>query len=244
MRRAERKLQLSHNIVGDDVRDRDVKESTGVETDDLRSIILGLHLFGPRVIGNEESDSFKLSEINAMAEKVITMRREQMLGKAGQKFEVNPVDPLDGERSAASVFDPGLNEASYLAWVKEFQEASESSGSTIAELGSGRNLPEDKHQKLEAARKKAEEKKLAKWEAHGYRSLSVKSPICSAGLDMMTDSGSVQFVYGDCTQPFRVCPSEPAVIFRLSFCWIFFVVILLESFWGVMFPLVLFLLEG
>jgi hypothetical protein len=38
MRRAERKLQLSHNVVGDDM-DWEGKEMAGVETGNLRSII-------------------------------------------------------------------------------------------------------------------------------------------------------------------------------------------------------------
>ncbi|KAH9788538.1 putative helicase CHR10 [Citrus sinensis] len=220
MRRAERKLRLSHNVVGDDVVDREVKERTAVETDDLRSIIFGLHLFDPKAINNEESDDLRLSGLNSMVEKVIAMRHEQVSGKAGRKFEVNPValleesDLLMHESFASATSYPDLDEASYRSWVEKFKEASESSSNTIAESGRRRS-PEDKQRKLEAARRKAEEKKLAKWEANGYQSLSVKTPVCSPGGDMMSDSGSVQFVYGDCTHPFRVCPSEPAVI--LSF---------------------------
>ena len=81
-------------------------------------------------------------------------------------------------------------------------------------MGNRKKLPEDKHFKLEAARKKTEEKKLAKWEAHGYHSLSAKDPICPVDGDMMSDSGYVHLVYGDCTHPSKVCPSEPAIVFR------------------------------
>lgn len=249
MRRAERKLRLSHNVVGDDVVDREVKERTAVETNDLRSIIFGLHLFDPKAINNEESDDLRLSGLNSMVEKVIAMRHEQVSGKAGRKFEVNPVALLEEsdlfmhESFASATSYPDLDEASYRSWVEKFKEASESSSNTIAESGSRRS-PEDKQRKLEAASRKAEEKKLAKWEANGYQSLSVKTPICSSGGDMMSDSGSVQFVYGDCTHPFRVCPSEPAVILRLSFYWNFailsFLIVVLGSFeapcWLMLFP--------
>lgn len=226
MRKAEGKLRLSHDVV-DDVMDRKVKEKTAVETDDLRSIIFGLRLFDPKVINNEESDDLRLSEVNSMVEKVIALRHERVSGNAGQTFEVNPVaileeiDLFKRESFASAIFFPDLEEASYLSWVEKFKEASESSSNTVAELGIRRSLPEDKQQKLEAARRKAEEKKLAKWEANGYQSLSVQTPVCSSGGDMMSDSGSVQFVYGDCTHPLRVCPSEPAVIFRLCFYWNF-----------------------
>ncbi|KAJ0112960.1 hypothetical protein Patl1_00153 [Pistacia atlantica] len=123
MQRAERKLQLSHNVVGEDVVHSEEKEKTGVETGDLQSVIFGLHMFDPKEIDNEESDGLKLSELNTMAEKVIAMRHEQIPVKAGQNFTVSPVDLLDGsdlgQGSSASVhFDPGLDEASYLSWVE------------------------------------------------------------------------------------------------------------------------------
>ncbi|XP_031259614.1 probable helicase CHR10 [Pistacia vera] len=218
MRRAERKLQLSHNVVGEDVVHSEEKEKTGVETGDLQSIIFGLHMFDPKEINNEESDGLKLSELNTMAEKVIAMRHEQIPVKAGQNFTVSPVDLLDGsdlgQGSSASVhFDPGLDEASYLSWVEKLKQASQISSNSLVELGGRRNLPDDKDLKLEAVRKKIEEKKLAKWEACGYHSLSVKDPVSPADGDTLARSGSVHFVYGDCTDPSKICPSEPAVIF-------------------------------
>ena len=58
-----------------------------------------------------------------------------------------------------------------------------------------------------------EENKLAKWDAVGYRSLAVEEPenILNESMD---DTGGVQFVYGDCTDPYKICPSKPAIIFR------------------------------
>lgn len=117
--------------------------------------------------------------------------------------------------SADFIFSSGFDEASYLSWVKKFKEASQASGDQTMDLGRRGDLPEEKHTKLEAAKKKAEDKKLSKWEALRYHSLSVEDPIGPVAGDMMSDSGSVQFVYGDCTDPSKVCSSEPTIIFRL-----------------------------
>ncbi|PPR88694.1 hypothetical protein GOBAR_AA31988 [Gossypium barbadense] len=144
------------------------------------------------------------------------MRYEQMLGKNDGKFEINAGDLMDGHdvhmRESSVSNDPGLDEASYLSWVEKFKVASQSGDNQIMALESRRNFPEDRHLKVEAAKKKAEEKKAAKWEANGYHSLSVQDP-CPMDGDMLSDSGSVFFVYGDCTDPSKVCPSEPAIIF-------------------------------
>lgn len=219
MRRAERKLQLSHNVVGEVDIDREGKEMAGAEAGDLRSVIFGLRMIDPSEINNDESSEPNMSELDAMADKVVAIRHEQQLGKDDRKFEVNPMDLLKGhdlimDRSSVSVdFDPGLDEASYLVWVEKFKEASQSSDDPIIQVGNRRKLPEEKLLKLEAARKKAEEEKLAKWEAHGYNSLSVKDPPSHVDVDMISDSGSVDFVYGDCTLPSKVCPSEATIIF-------------------------------
>lgn len=221
MRRAEAKLQLSHNVVGDDTANQENKELVGVEGSDLRSIIFGLHIFDSSEFNNEQSSELKIPEISAMAEKVIAMRHEQIAGTDNNKFEVNPTDILDkcdvvsGANSATYILNSGFDEASYLSWVENFKESSQETGNQIVELGTRRNLPEDKHRKLEAGKKKAEDKKLSKWEASGYHSLSVKEPIDPTSGDIISDSGSVQFVYGDCTDPSKVCPSESTIIFRL-----------------------------
>ncbi|RWR87122.1 putative helicase CHR10 isoform X1 [Cinnamomum micranthum f. kanehirae] len=159
MRRAERKLQLSYNVVGGDNDNHGEGKEIGAEPGDLRSLIFGLHLFDPTDIKNEDSVGVNMEELNAMAEKL----------------------------------SPSIE------------------NSTV-ELGRKRNLSDTRLLKQEF-HKKAEEKKLAKWEALGYKSLAVKDPICDMDGEIMSDSGSVQFVYGDCTKPSKVCPSEPAIIF-------------------------------
>ena len=220
MRRAKKKLQLSNNVVGEVNIDREGKEMEGAEAGDLRSVIFGLHMIDPSEINDDESSKPNMSELDAMAGKLVAIRNEQQLGKDARKFEVNPMDLLKGhdlitDRSSASVdFDPGLDEASYRAWVEKFKEASQSSDDPIIQERNRRKLPEEKHLKLEAARKKAEEEKLAKWEARGYNSLSVNDPPSDVDVDMISDSGSVHFVYGDCTRPSKVCPSEATIIFR------------------------------
>ncbi|KAK2975776.1 hypothetical protein RJ640_014599, partial [Escallonia rubra] len=216
MRRAERKLQLSHNVVDEDVMDHDGKELGGAEVGDLRSVIFGLHMFDPTVMSNEKSDKLSFSELNAIAEKVIALRHGQQLDK---DKEINSLGVLSGGDLTGGgglssvTFDPGLDEASYVSWVEKFKEAAQSFEDPVLNLGNRRSLPEEKHLKAEAARHKAEEKKKSKWEALGYQSLSVKDPVLPAGGDMMSDSGSVHFVYGDCTQPLKVCPSEPTIVF-------------------------------
>lgn len=216
MRRAERKLRLSHNVIGDDVMDQEGKEEAGVEPSDLRSIIFGLHLFDPDEINNDE---FGMSELNAMAEKVISVRDKQIAIEDERKFEVNPTDVLHGhdlvagESNTSLSFNSGFDEASYLSWVEKFKDVSQESGNENTDLRSRRNFLEEKRLKREAAKKKAEEEKLSKWEDLGYHSLSVEDPVSPVDSDMMSDSGSVQFVYGDCTQPSKVCPSEPTIIF-------------------------------
>ncbi|KAI3898843.1 hypothetical protein MKW92_042752, partial [Papaver armeniacum] len=102
-----------------------------------------------------------------------------------RKFELNSMDVLGGDdfpmkTTPAYSFD----EASYLSWVEK-------------------NLPDERIEKLEAVKRKAEEKKLLNY-----------VPVCNVDGDMvLIGSGSVQFVYGDCTVPSKVCPSEPAIIF-------------------------------
>ncbi|CAL5331340.1 unnamed protein product [Camellia sinensis] len=217
LRRAEKKLQLSHNVVGEDLMDHEGKETTGAEAGDLRSVIFGLNMLDPTEMSNEQPDLLNMSELHVMVEKVIALRYKQQSDKDDRKFEVNPMDLLNGhdlvKKDPTSVAYPGFDEASYLSWVEKFKEASESRDSPVLELGNRRNLPEEKQQRAEAARKNAEEKKVSKWEALGYHSLSVNDPICPPNGDMMSDSGSVHFVYGDCTRPSKICPSDPAIIF-------------------------------
>ncbi|XP_010053964.2 probable helicase CHR10 isoform X1 [Eucalyptus grandis] len=216
MRRAQRKMLLSQNVIGDGSTEKG-DESEVVETGDFRSIIYGLQMFDPTEI-NAKSGESKLSEVNAVVEKIIAMRHE--LGKDERKFEIDPANVTDTgelivEGSSTSVaFDPGFDESSYLSWVEKFKDASQASIKQNELLGPRRALePEDRHLSIENAKKKAEEKKLLKWESLGYNSSSVKEPILPIDRDISSDSGSLHFVYGDCTQPSKVCPSENTIIF-------------------------------
>ncbi|CAL5191787.1 unnamed protein product [Lathyrus oleraceus] len=218
MRRAERKLQLSLNVTGDNILENEDKKLSAVGTSDLKSIIVGLRMFDPNEINDGKDKDMDLTEINAMADKIIAMRDEQIFDKDDRKFEVNPRNFLKGydvkERGSASLScDLDLDEASYLSWVKKFEEISKSSCDSITDLRSRRNLDEVKSKKLETAKQKAEEKKLSKWNAVGYHSLNVKDPISPPDGDVILDAGSVHFVYGDCTTPSNVSSSDPAIIF-------------------------------
>ncbi|KAL3348816.1 hypothetical protein AABB24_022132 [Solanum stoloniferum] len=218
MRRAQRKLQLSHNIVGDDVLDQEGKEMAGAEAGDLRSVMLGLHMLDPAEVTNEESDKFDRNELTAMAETIMAFRNEERSAR-DDKFEVKPANFLNEfnvvtKRGPESIkLDHILDETSYLEWVEKFKEASQINHNPIFELGNRRSLPEEKHLKAEAAKKKAEEEKLSKWETLGYHSLSVKDPVSAPDTDISSDSGAVHFVYGDCTRPSKVSPSELTIIF-------------------------------
>ncbi|KAG7025346.1 putative helicase CHR10, partial [Cucurbita argyrosperma subsp. argyrosperma] len=219
MRRAERKLQLSKNVIGEDYIDEETEEIAGNETGDLRSIIFGLRIFDQGQMDNEKSGEFEASNVSAMAEKVVAVRHKKVSNKDDASFLVNTMTLSNGcdlsirEGTTSVNFDPGLDEASYRSWVEKFKEASHSGANQIMELENRKALSRDKSLKLEAVKKKAEEKKLAKWEALGYHSLSVEDPILPLDSDPISDSGSVHFVYGDCTHPSLNCISEPTIIF-------------------------------
>ncbi|KAI3418499.1 Helicase C-terminal domain-containing protein [Psidium guajava] len=211
-RRAQRKMLLSQNVIGDGSTEKG-DESEGVETGDFRSIIYGLQMFDPTEI-NEKSGEAKLSKVNAVVEKIIAMRHE--LGKDERKFEIDPANVSDAreliaECSASVAFDPDFDESSYLSWVEKFKDASRACIEQTEHLEPRRAL-EDRRLKIEDAKKKAEEKKL-KWESLGYTSSSVNEPIFPTDSDISSDLGSLHFVYGDCTQPSKVCPSENTIIF-------------------------------
>ncbi|KAG8391560.1 hypothetical protein BUALT_Bualt01G0200300 [Buddleja alternifolia] len=218
MRRAERKLRLSHNVIGDDNLEQEGTNAEGTEAGDLKSIIFGLHVFDPMEMNIEKSDDqLKMDELTGLAEKVIESRHELDVGD--RKFKINPMDLMDGhdlvvqEGPESIAFNPGLDEASYMSWVEKFKQASPEDDKDMLDLGNRRGLPDEKHVKAEAVRRKAEERKLSKWEALGYHSLSVSNPVGPPNQDVMSDSGSVRFVYGDCTNTAAVCPSEPTIIF-------------------------------
>ncbi|RDX85859.1 putative helicase CHR10, partial [Mucuna pruriens] len=206
MRRAERKLLLSVNVTSDNILKDDNNEPSEVGTGDLKSIIFGLYMFDPTKINDGNNRDMNLAEISAMADRVLAMRDEQILDKDERKFEVNPRNILKGDDvkeggSASLTCDLGLDEASYLSWVKKFEEVSKSSCDLIMDVRSRRNLDEEKSIKLESARKKAEENKLSRWKALGYQSLNVKDAISPRDNDITSATGSVHFVYGDCTAP-------------------------------------------
>ncbi|XP_014497082.1 probable helicase CHR10 isoform X2 [Vigna radiata var. radiata] len=217
MRRAERKLLLSINVTGDNMLKHDDEETSEVGTGDLKSIIFGLRMLDPTEITDANHRDMNLSEIGVMADKVLALRDKQIRDMDDRKFEVNPRNILQGDdvKEGGTTFshDLGLDEASYLSWVNKFEEVSKSSCNSIMDWRSKRNSQEEKSLKLESAMKKAEEKKLSRWKALGYQSLNVKYPLTQTDNDITSATGSVHFVYGDCTAPSNVCSSEPAMIF-------------------------------
>lgn len=219
MQRARKKLQLSQNIIDDEVSEQVGKELSGACPSDLKSMIYGLRLFDPEESSKEKSSEPTISELNTLAAEVLAKRTGKELDKDMEKFVLNPTGPSGNDfgikiSDSTVNIDPCLDEASYSSWVEKFKEVAESTDKTTLELESRRITSEEKLQRLESARKKAEEKKLAKWQALGYESLSVPNPIPPVNSDLMSDHCAVNFVFGDCTNPSEVCASEPTVIFR------------------------------
>ncbi|CAA6656166.1 unnamed protein product [Spirodela intermedia] len=199
MRRAERKLQLSYEVVGGESGIHQDKSEKGSDAPDVHSLIFGLHIFDLTDLGNESSCGVDMAQLNAMTDKV--------------RFEINPAALFNIEKPPTSIIiDPGLDESSYLSWVEKFKEASQSNIVSLL-VANKINDFKSKSLKHDDEVKKAHQKKLAKWEARGYQSLSVKDPASPMESDVMSDLGSVQFVYGDCTKPSQICQSESTVIF-------------------------------
>ncbi|XP_056693459.1 probable helicase CHR10 isoform X1 [Spinacia oleracea] len=218
LQRARKKLQLSHNVIDDEASEHVGKELSGAGPGDLKSMIYGLRFFDPEESSKENSSEPKLSELDTMAAEVLAKRNEKNLDEETEKFALSSISPSGNdfgmERAAATInVDPGLDEASYRSWVEKFKEVAESIDKTPLELESRRVTSEEKVQRLEAAKKKAEEKKLAKWQTLGYQSLSVPDPTLPVDSDLISERGAVNFVFGDCTNPSDVCPSEPTIIF-------------------------------
>ncbi|KAK4752505.1 hypothetical protein SAY87_021303 [Trapa incisa] len=213
MRRAERKLLLSQNVMDDVIMEKDQNERSGVGAGGLRSIILGLQMFDPTRVHTESGDS-KIAELEAMAEKVISMRHRN--GKSDHKLELNSVNVLRNSDKSLSVgLDADFDEVSYLSWVEKFKELEKSSNELDENLRSRRATlhPKGKHVNVEYAKEKAKERKLMEWESSGYYSLTVQEPPMNSSENVIPDSGSVHFVYGDCTQPSNVFSSKATIIF-------------------------------
>ncbi|KAJ3669646.1 hypothetical protein LUZ60_011596 [Juncus effusus] len=220
MRRAERKLKLSQSVMGEN----SSSTETDVSVETMRSLIFGLHILDP-TYSNSKSNSDRLDEesvnnLNEMTNRVVELRNNDPSAKTDRNFEVNQTDIRNTNTSDDSInVDPGLDESAYESWVEKFKQASSSSDETlnlVPERKSRDIIGEEREVRREAERKRREENKLAKWESVGYESLSVdelESESNTEGFRVLQENGGVQFVYGDCTDPWKVCPKEPAIIF-------------------------------
>ncbi|XP_020587295.1 probable helicase CHR10 isoform X2 [Phalaenopsis equestris] len=212
MRRAERKLQLSKNVMSRETEHDKAGKDDWIEAGDMRSLILGLQVFDPTDNNTNNCNVENMGKLSSMTEKVVQMRNYEQLNKDGRIFEINPIDILC-KKATSFNFELELDEDSYLSWIEKFKEVGASAQNSIEEFQKRKHSLEERHLKQEADRRKAEEKKLAKWEALGYHSFAVNEPDVIVENDLISDYGSIQFVYGDCTKPNRVCPSKPAIIF-------------------------------
>ncbi|XP_049933398.1 probable helicase CHR10 isoform X2 [Nymphaea colorata] len=220
MRSAASKLQLSQNVIGGEYVTNNGDTEANVENADLKSsIVFGLDKFDPVDILEESFNDGNMSEVDSLAETVLQARFDDSGKKVDQGYEIGPMNVLDEgklrlERNYASAsVDPGFDEASYVSWLEKFKDADMPSQSS-SDTNLRKQLLAEKVSELEADKqKKMEEKRLRKWEALGYQSLAVEEPPQSIGENALSDSGSVEFVFGDCTKPAKRCPSEPTVIF-------------------------------
>ncbi|PKA64154.1 Putative chromatin-remodeling complex ATPase chain [Apostasia shenzhenica] len=218
MRRAERKLHLSISVMGPNVEFDKAGKDDGIEAGDMGSLILGLQVFDP--IGSHDNSLSPeiMAELTEMSDKVVHMRDHLPSDKDDRSFEISSTDFLgargsDVKKGSYNNFGLGIDETSYSSWIEKLKEASKSTQGSAEDVERRRCLSNEMHFKSKAAKEKAEEKKLAKWEALGYHSLAIKEPDSIMESDVISDAGSVQFVYGDCTKPNEIRPSEPAIIF-------------------------------
>lgn len=232
MQRANRKLQLSHNVIGHDDADPEAHGSEGIAGGDLRSIIIyGLHKFDPSDNIEGISSEMNFTDVKNVAEKVLGRRYASPdLDDDGIKLHSHELRGVD------SIYTYSGNDVSFAKYAKEVdsdharnadQVAFEAwmnkakDGSLNKDLGDnvrGRKRAYSRSDKeLEEARaekrRKVEDKKRAKWEALGYKSLAVQDTSESLNVVPNSDHGEVHFVFGDCTNPIKDHPSEATIIF-------------------------------
>ncbi|KAF3780622.1 putative helicase [Nymphaea thermarum] len=213
MRSAASKLQLSQNVIGREYVTNNGDKEANIENLDLKSsIVFGLDKFDPVDILEESFSDGNMSDVDSLAETVLQARFDDSGKRVDQGYEIRPMNVLDEgklrlERNYASA------SASYVSWLEKFKDADLPSQSS-SDTNLRKQLLAEKVSELEADKqKKMEEKRLRKWEAVGYQSLAVEEPPQSIGENALSDPGSVEFVFGDCTKPAKRCPSEPTVIF-------------------------------
>lgn len=224
-------MQLSHNVIGHDDADLEAHGSDGIAGGDLRSIIVyGLHKFDPSDNIEGSLSEMNFTDVKNMAEKVLGRRYASPdLDDEGIKLHSHELRGVD------SIYTYAGNDVSFAKYAKEVdsehariadQVAFEAwmnkakDGSLNKDLGDnvrGRKRAYSRSDKeLEEARaekrRKVEDKKRAKWEALGYKSLAVRGTSESLSVVPNSDNGEVHFVFGDCTNPIKGHSSEPTII--------------------------------
>ncbi|KAH9300516.1 hypothetical protein KI387_012099, partial [Taxus chinensis] len=230
MHRAKRKLQLTRNVIGPDDSDLGENGSEDVARNDLRSMIIyGLHKFDPSEDVEKSSNETGYTEMKSMAEKVLDTRLHGSVNMVDERFktdsrgrtEIDSIYIYDGNDVSSGKYnesnlhyDKNADEAAFESWMNKAKD-----GSLNDELVNdvrGRNKASC-HNELEEARaekrRKTEDKKLAKWEALGYRSLAVEDVSERLSIEPNSNSGEVQFVFGDCTNPIKGHSKEATIIF-------------------------------
>ncbi|KAJ7535791.1 hypothetical protein O6H91_12G046000 [Diphasiastrum complanatum] len=238
MFRANKKLQLTNEVIGHDSTELDAKESA-LDSPDIRSMIIyGLHKLTPSQpsseIGNFSADRDFNSKINKMVEKAVSernrknasdvqdaesMKMELMSNENIYTFEGTDFATRKSSFNEAKELETSADRVALESLITNSKdETIETNGrrkrrvlaeDTIETINN--NLEEKRAKKLESLK----ENKLKKWEALGYISLAVvdelEADVGNTSLD--EDSTDLHSVVGDCTKPFKHPTSKSSIIF-------------------------------
>ncbi|XP_057828466.2 probable helicase CHR10 isoform X4 [Cryptomeria japonica] len=231
MSRGKRKLQLTHNVIGPDDSELGENGTEDPSGNDLRSMIIyGLHKFDPSEDVEWNSNETRSTEMKNMAEKVLGTRLHSSMNMVDERFKIDSqgrtgIDSIyfyDGNDVSSETFietdshhDKNADEVAFESWMDRVKDIP--LNDQLVNDARGRNRASS-HIELEEARaekrRKIEDRKLAKWEALDYKSLAVEDVSERLSIEQQSsDSGEVQFVFGDCTHPIKCDPNEATIIF-------------------------------
>ena len=223
--RAKKKLKLTHDIIGHPNKDSDSDDIDHAKPSDLRSmIIFGLDKLHSST-GNESEKTEAMPEISRLVQEALQHRYNQ--GQSAQNENIISNDDLeenfytfqgqdfsskrrkcDDEEEHSMIADHAVLDS----WIKKLGSVSDHVSTRQRETHtSGESRLDDYHM---SKQRKTEERKIAKWESLGYKSLAVQDPGVIAG-DSTTDinESNVHLVFGDCTSPSHSLKNS-AIIFR------------------------------
>lgn len=215
--RSKKKLKLTHDVIG--CPDSDV-ETNGIEIakpSDLQSMItFGLHKLDPSDIHQSQKEESMMSQIGPLVHKALHQRNKQDTGvvqdgnsiKADLEENIYSFEGHDfsanRRRGNEKDMPAPADQAVIDSFIKRAGEGSdqELNGRRIRK----QQLDTETETKLEdyqaAKQRKSEQRKNAKWESLGYRSMALHDP-GDISRDLLADvnGSNVHLVFGDCTKP-------------------------------------------